>query len=432
MKISPARFLLLLAVVGAGCWHCPAVSAEAPADTQAQIRELRELVRLQGERIAALEALVAKQQQTVETMVAAQPAAPAPKAGPVEAVVALAKGTDQLKITGDFRLRYQSESREEDGIESDRDRFLPRLRLGLVWKSSEWDVGVGLATGGEKGTSTNDTWNDNSVFKTDDIRLDYAYAQRRWQDFTVTVGQQKNPYLGTWAIWDSDVRPTGATGQYSHGPWFATVGAYHVRHYGRDEDNAYLGALQIGAQGTRGKLSGKAALTWYHYNRATVDANDTTTQPVQAIDSDEYRFSLASLYAEATYKADAWKGKVFGEFTRNFAADGAVSQVTDMPAGSSPDGDDTAWVLGASVNIKAFDFGYSYAHIEADSVYGQVNDATIGSAFGSTDIEGHILTVGYAVTQRLRLAAQAYFAEPIERTDQEDGQLFLLDAVWRF
>ena len=435
MKKSLSQSCTLSALAAVAWLACQALPAQNTPNPQAQVRQLQELVRQQGERLAAMEALLAKQQQSVASLAKAQQATPAAQSGSTEVVVpkvSLRKGIDQLKIVGDLRLRYEHQNRDVGGVESSRDRFMPRLRLGLVWTASDWEMGAGLATGGSGATSTNDTWNSTNPFQTDDIRLDYAYAKRQWCDFTLTLGQQKNPFVSTWAIWDGDVRPTGVTGQYNHGPWFATLGGYNVRHYGRDEDNAYLGAGQVGAKGTRGNLSGKAALSLYHYNNATVDPNDTTNQPAPAIATDDYTFSMGSLYAEASYKGEGWKSTLYGEYTRNFAADGTISQVAGMPAGSGPDDNDTAWVLGAKVGISDFGIGYAYAHIEADSVYGRVNDGTIGAAFTSTDIEGHVIVLSYAPTKRLKLSAQAFLVEPIERSDRGDGELFLVDATWKF
>lgn len=410
--------------------------AQGTADTQAQIRQLQELVRQQGERLAAMESLLVAQQRTIETLAKTQ-AAPASAPAPtgvsvVLPTVALGKGTDQLRLTGDFRLRYEQQGREKSGVDQDRSRFLPRLRVGLVWTSPDWEVGVGLATGGDKGTSTNDTWGDTNPFQSDDLRLDYAYAKRSWGDFTLTLGQQKNPFLGTWAIWDADVRPTGVSGQYSRGPWFATAGAYNVRYYDWNEDNAYLGAFQAGVQGKHDKVSGKIALSWYQFNHATIDPNDstsTTGDPTPAIANDEYDLTLGSIYAEGTYKEKNWSGTVYGEYTRNFGADGPKGQVT----GCDPEDNDTAWVLGGRVTIKKIGLEYTYAHIESDAVYGQINDATFGAPLSTTNVEGHVVTLSYALTQRLKLSAQAYLTDPIRRTSgPTDGQLYLVDATWKF
>ncbi len=425
MNLLRLRTRLFAPLVTVAWLSGQALPAEEQADPREQIRQLQELVRRQGERMAALEAALATQQEMIAQLLQQQaPAAAAqsqPEAKGLLPTIVLGKGTDQLRLTGDFRLRYEAQSREVKGAENTRDRFLPRLRVGLVWTSSDWEVGAGVATGGIGGTSTNDTWGEDGPFQTDDLRLDYAYARRKWGNFGLTIGQQRNPFLGTWAIWDGDIRPTGVTGQYQHGPWFVTAGAYNVRHYGWDKDNANLGAVQTGLQGTRGNLSGKVAFAWYQFDHATIDS-------IATADYDDYALSIGSVYAETSYRGKGWKGTLFGEYTRNFAAGGTTGQV----AGCVPENNDTAWAVGALLTIRKFGFDYTYVHIEADSVYAQINDATFGGPLGTTDVEGHVFGISYALTERLKLTAQAYLVDPIERTDRKDGRVFLADATWRF
>ena len=150
--------------------------AQEPADPQAQIRQLQELVRQQGERLAALEAALAIQQKSMENLAKEQQTTAAAVAAPqkLPVIVSLGKGTDQLKVTGDLRLRYETQSHDTGSADSSQSRFLPRLRIGLVWTSPDWEVGAGLATGTDKATGTNDTWGDTSPFQSDDLRLDYA------------------------------------------------------------------------------------------------------------------------------------------------------------------------------------------------------------------------------------------------------------------
>jgi len=193
----------------------------------------------------------------------------------------------------------------------------------------------------------------------------------------------------------------------------------------------------LGAQGKHGKLSGKVALSWYQFNRATVDPNNTAKQPTPQIANEDYDLTLGSLYGEGTYQGKGWSGTVYGEYTRNFAADGPTGQVL----GCDPGGNDTAWALGARLAVQKVGIEYTYAHIESDAVYSQLNDATFGSPLGktigsttssSTDVEGHVVTLSYALTARLKLTAQAYLTNPIVRTDPQDGQLYLVDATWKF
>ena len=170
---------------------------------------------------------------------------------------------DGLELSGDLRVRYELRNLDDpNGPTDNRDRFRHRVRLGGVWKNKteNWEVGAGLATGGSDATSTNQTWGETSDFETGDIRLDYAYAKHKISDFAFTLGQQKNPLLGSWVIWDGDVRPTGLTAQYAHSlGLFATAGAYNVRYYinsnGKGANTAMLYAGQLGYEQKFGDIS---------------------------------------------------------------------------------------------------------------------------------------------------------------------------------
>ena len=103
----------------------------------------------------------------------------------------------EMKLNGDFRLRYQYEKKKgsntNSGNTTERDRGRIRFRLGAETKvNDQTKVLFGLATGGTDPRSTNQTL-ENS-FELKDIRLDYAYAQYApfaWAAFL--GGRMKNP-----------------------------------------------------------------------------------------------------------------------------------------------------------------------------------------------------------------------------------------------
>ena len=120
----------------------------------------------------------------------------------------------EMKLNGDFRLRYQYEKKKGSntnaGNTTERDRGRIRFRLGAETKvNDQTKVLFGLATGGTDPRSTNQTL-ENS-FELKDIRLDYAYAQYApfaWAAFL--GGRMKNPL---WEpgdlLWDTDINPEG-------------------------------------------------------------------------------------------------------------------------------------------------------------------------------------------------------------------------------
>ena len=328
-----------------------------------------------------------------------------------------------LTIKGDYRFRYEY---REDESGNDRDRFRQRFRLGFTWKTNEgWEIGAGLATGGNGATSTNQTVSDNTEFETGDIRLDYAYAKHKWENTSLTVGQHKNPYVSSSLLWDSDVRFVGLTGQWSddESGLFLTGGAYVVQTFETDtgdNDDAELLALQAGIES--GGFTG--ALAFYLFDEASNQANGVTGD-------DELQ--LASAYVEYAGKTDSFKYKIWGEYTINFGAD---DNTTSQAAGSNQEDDDQAWAIGAEIGVDKWKFKYMYAHMEADSAYGDLTDGDFGTALGnsnnSTNIEGHKFGVGYKVTKNFEIAATYILTEEIEGSTGDEGELFQLDFKYKF
>jgi hypothetical protein len=82
----------------------------------------------------------------------------------------------------------------------------------------------------------------------------------------------------------------------------------------------------------------------------------------------------------------------------NFGADGAVGQAgTAFPG--APEDNDLGWVLGAEAKVDRYKLGYSYAVVEADSLFGYLAEADFGSRISTTNKKGHKVTAGYAITK---------------------------------
>jgi hypothetical protein len=334
--------------------------------------------------------------------------------------VALAnKFIDQLDIKGDLRVRFERRD-VEDGTA--RDRFRTRFRVGGVWKNKteSWEVGAGLATGGTSGTSTNDTWGDAEVFETGDIRLDYAYAKHKVDDFAFTLGQQKNPFVASWLIWDSDLRPTGFTGQFAHDSgFFATAGAYGLELV--DGDNtAMMYAGQVGYTNKIGGLKLTVAAGYQHY--------DSVFSSAEAPNPD-YDFQIGDLYARADFALDKIKLSPYAQVWTDFGADGDVSQ-----AGGTldPEDEDLGWVAGIDAKMADFKLGYAYAVVGADSIVEGLKDADFGTGAGDVDVKGHKIAASYNFTKNVSAAVTAMFYESDERSIDEEADLYQFDINYKF
>jgi hypothetical protein len=350
-------------------------------------------------------------------------------------VISLGPNIDRLKFTGDLLLRFERRDRDDDTAESGDDmrlqRWRTRLRLGAVWTYS---------SGSAIGTSANDTWNEDAVFETGGIGLDYAYARHHWQDLTFTVGQQKNPFRTTYILFDSDMRPTGATLQASHdfgcGSAFATLGAYNVRAAAENEDLADMVAAQVGVQrDIGGKGSALLAVGLYKYDSATSQQFFTETK------NDDYSWELFDVYAEVGRTFGPVKLTLYGEYVNNLSvSNDHGSQLFPEDAASSflsnyePEDNNMAWVAGVKASYKRLRLNYSYAHIEGDSVPAFQTDGTFANGLSDTNVAGHVVKLKYMLTPHCHLGANAFLTTWIEDNDYQydSSNIFQVDLGYRF
>lgn len=127
------------------------------------------------------------------------------------------KALDQLKFSGDLRLRYEPffGGGPADGPSSpQRNRQRYRLRFNVNTKVAEdFAVGFSLASGdlGDP-ISTNSTL--TGFYTRKPIAIDKAfgvYNPHKFKPFTLTAGKFAYPWLRTELTWDNDLNPEGAS-----------------------------------------------------------------------------------------------------------------------------------------------------------------------------------------------------------------------------
>jgi hypothetical protein len=318
-------------------------------------------------------------------------------------------------------------------------------------------VGAGVATGNwHNPTSTNDTWGaehgtrnylDGNAFDHSEFNLDYAYAKHTWNDFSMTLGQMENPYVTSWTMYDPDVRFTGLTLAYGGKEGvFATVSAYGVQeHILEDGNNTNSSMMYWGQVGYNGKFSEKGKYTlaggYQMYDQELVNQDNVLANT--EINPDEYGLSIGDLYGDVTFPAGPMTMKLYGHVWMNFDADGAVgeSQVGDLGdyyLNEEPDNNDMGWVLGLNANIEQFHFGYAYAYVEADSLYGYLSDADFG--IDTTNKQGHRANIGYDITKNWAVDFNFFWVEDLEdlvdvngnEDTIDDKQTYQLDVSYKF
>ncbi len=397
----------------------------------------------------------------------------------------LGKGIDGLKLTGDLRVRYEQRNRDIDAADSstkgdgDRSRFRSRLRAGGIWTNSteDWEVGAGLATGEKNDDrSTNDTWgHDSYIFEKGNVYLDYAYAKHTWVDpfdadaeylsgpLSLTLGQQRNPLVSTTMMWDSDINPAGFTAQYGdpkgkeYTGAFLTLGAYVLSNLSTGQtigganqedwdDSAWLYASQLG-YAYKGETFDALGLVGYQQVSSTYRniaaatwANSNSNNPNTAwggVDSG-YEYRVVDAYGEVKTTYAGIEVKPYAHLALNLGADGDKTQARSNTAGESePDSDDFAGMLGFDLKRGKWSLGYGYAYIEADAVFGPARDSDFGETAGlqDTDIQGHVLKLGYSPVKNVTLGASLLYLQRINNvvaSEADAAQLLQLDAVYKF
>jgi hypothetical protein len=372
--------------------------------------------------------------------------------------ISLGKGIDGLKITGDLRLRHEyadlegdpewpvAKSPERKDDQRIHNRFRHRARLGGVWTNSSenWEIGLGMEYGSSSGNSANDSWNKSSTWESGDAYLDYAYAKHTFTDalagLTITLGQQKNPYLSTFALFDGDLRPTGATVQYEKCAFFGAAGAYNLRSDNKvtgsdDQTTADMVAAQVGLKWKSGDHHAKIAGAIY--------AGDSeTSEYVFGEGNDDYTYRIGHLYGEAGTKLGPVGAKLFAEYFANFGVDDKFTQLSYAPKtnfGGTYDSEDndTAWCLGTEFGWRQFKASYAYAQIEGDSVPKMFADSDFGAGLpdGALNSKGHVLSLGYGITKNCEVRGTLFLASPLE-TDQgnDDADVLQtqLDVIYKF
>jgi len=369
-----------------------------------------------------------------------------------------------LDIVGDLQLRYDYADTDKPGDEAaDRERV--RFRLGMIWDNPEenWKIAAGLTTGGLDANSVHSTYSNEKVFETGDIRLDYAYAEHNLNQFKILAGQQKNPFVTSWALWDSDVRPAGFTGTVDLSPVFLTAGVYQARYV--DKDIARMEAVQAGLKNDM--LT--AAIAFYNYHRideyivdgAKVIINEDGSVGsvpdkylIDAAMDNDYTYQIVDFYVSGNIAADAVLITPYAQVFGNLGAEGEKGQsiqgsrigvldpvndpekigVLDPKKGGAldPEEENLGYVVGVDAKIDRFKMGVAWAQIGADSVMQDLKEGNFGAGIGSTDTEGFKLNLTYALTRHFSVTGTAYLYEAMERDLDQDARIYQVDLDYKF
>lgn len=137
-----------------------------------------------------------------------------------EAKAAADKKSNELRISGDLRVRYEFRSGQNlAGDNIDRNRFRYRLRPSFTGNlGSQWFYGFRLE-GGSGARSSNGTMADDGgpwAKGNDGLYIGQVYlGYKATKELTLIAGRMPNPFVTTSLVWDGDINPEGLAEKFS-------------------------------------------------------------------------------------------------------------------------------------------------------------------------------------------------------------------------
>jgi hypothetical protein len=348
-------------------------------------------------------------------------------------------GHTNLTFYGDLRLRYEVDwdSQTAAGVaRDDRHRGRLRARVGTNYRFSDaWSAGARVRTGNSRSQQS-----PHLTFVTDegdrddlDFVLDRYFVQFKREQFLGWAGRNVTPF---WQqnemFWDEDVTPTGLAGSYdlalAGGNLMGVAGAFFLPDGGYGLNGQMVGGqLKYTRPVEASRFTVAAGLYYLHGEEDASYLINRNGERDYLIGMASAQWTVPVKKIPLTFGAD-----VFHNFEDYSAAD-----VAPFPAG------DTDETLGYVFSVQLGQLrqrhdwlvGYYYAHIETFSVnasYAQDDWVRFGNGpqTDGTDIKGHEIRLGYALSSNVHLLGRLYLVDAI--TTGQDGKRFRVDLNWRF
>jgi len=331
--------------------------------------------------------------------------------------------SDSIKVSGDFRLRY--ESIDAGGlVDVRRGRF--RGRLALTAKlNDKLRVVMRIATGRGNPTSTNQTIGEG--FSPEDLSLDRAYLDWAPNENTrIFAGKMRNPFrrVGNHALlWDGDWNPEGAAINYQRGGFSGTAGLMMIDARS-SADDSLLTALQVsyvfeisgGAKLNAGAgyfgYSNTVGNRPFHNGRPRGNTVDISNNLV--LDYDQFE-----IFAELDMRIGDLPFTLFADFVQNSSA-----QLQDR-------GFAFGAVIGNAGKPGSWQASWVYQELQADAIIGTYTDADFGG--GGTDNTGFVFRAAYRPANHWALAAALFINDRGSFAgDPRDYDRLQLDLQYQF
>jgi len=389
-----------------------ALASPAYAQSQADIvtelkREIEAMKAEQArsnERIADLESALNKVASAATPQL--QPVVVASATPPAQQPIIKAATPSRLSVSGDVRMRYESNFSDNDT--PDRNRAVFRARLRAAFAVNDWlTVGAQLATGDPDDPNSTDITLDDFNDKLA-VSLDQAYARAKFGGLQIDAGRIAQPFTRTELVWDGDVSPQGVAASYtqklgSNGAKLKATGMYFpVDEIVAGPDSKMIGG-QIGLELPVGsKLKFELATAYYDYSLRSVAGGDAGDFRSNVFVGGRYLsdFNLFDVIAAVNWQGlgEKWPVRIVGDYVKNYGA-----------ANSEDTGFGVDFILGRASKPHDLRFTYGYAKAEADAVLAAFSQDNTGIG---TNYRQHALAVDYTVTPQFILNATLYHYRP--------------------
>ncbi len=338
---------------------------------------------------------------------------------------------EDLKIKGDFRLRYQW-NKKKGSEEKHRGRY--RLRLGVQTKVNDnTKVGFGLATGGTDPRSTNQTM--AGTFETPDIRLDYAFVKYSAADWLTLYGGKfkRKPIL--WQpsdlLWDGDINPEGAALHIkksigSRLRLFFNAGVFVLDEAGSDTSDPFMFFVQpqVNWEVSEG-ITLKSTLAYYGFNGVKGTSLKHSSE-TNSLDSDNhliYNYNSINPCLELAFKNPAGGivpySSVFGEYVYN----------------PDPSAKNQGYLIGFKFGNKKvskpgqWQAKYMYRCLERDAWLDTFPDSDFYG--GRTGVKGYEAVFNYGFKKNVILGMDYYYSENIDGAKRPEN-ILQVDLNFKF
>ena len=284
--------------------------------------------------------------------------------------IKISDAVDNATVYGDIRVRHEYRTaKNENDAELERNRERYKITLGVKTEAGDWYSDLALAMGSE-GRSDNATFagsatNGNAPKETLYVkRAMLGWKATDW--LTLEAGRIANPLYTTEMVWDKDLTHDGVAAKFNYKlrDDLKLFGTAEVFQYKGDSKiytvgtDAITNEVVVGQVGVEAELTSqikaKAAGTYYKYGNAGGDFKPglgTATTPTGTNVIGTNNLEIVELPGEVSYKInETLSAKVYGDYVINLDADRRAELAGDT---TSAAGDDTAWLLGASVKSQA-------------------------------------------------------------------------------